>query len=192
MITAYMIILLTIIAISITLNIKVKINYDITNNIGHIEFSLFWLKIINFDIKFYGLFVNLYKRGKKIKTVQIKFDTPSIKFFNSLQKIFFKKIYIKQLEFYSIIGSNNACVDSIIAGSVNVVCGVCVVKLINRYQYLKYSYKSECDYTNNNLQFILCTNLSISILDFIWSIFVTLYLRGVYVKDSRARKQQIG
>ena len=69
---------------------------------------------------------------------------------------------------------------------------MCVVKLINRYQYLKYSYKSECDYINNNLQFILCTNLSISILDFIWSIFVTLYLRGVYVKDSRARKQQIG
>lgn len=192
MTTTYMIILLVIIAISITLNIKVKINYDITNNVGHIKISLFWLKIINFDIKFYGLFVNLYKRGKKIKTVQIKFDTPSIKFFNSLQKIFFKKIYIKQLEFYSIIGTNNACVDSIIAGGVNAVCGVCVVKLINRYQYLKYSYKSECDYINNNLQFMLCANLSISILDFIWSIFVTLYLRGVYVKDSRARKQQAG
>ena len=145
MTTAYMIILLAIIAISITLNIKVKINYDITNNIGHIEFSLFWLKIINFDIKFYGFFVNLYKSGKIIKTVQIKFDTPSIKFFNSLQKIFFKKIYIKQLEFYSIIGTNNACVDSIIAGSVNAMCGVCVVKLINRYQYLKYSYKSRIE-----------------------------------------------
>mgnify|MGYP004634592225 CR=1 FL=1 len=117
-----MIILLVIIAISITLNIKVKIYYYITNNVGHIEISLFWLKIINFDIKFYGLFVNLYKRGKKIKTVQIKFDTPSIKFFNSLQKIFFKKIYIKQLEFYSIIGTNNACVDSIIAGGVWCVC----------------------------------------------------------------------
>ena len=188
----YMIILLIIIAISITLNIKVKMSYDITNNAGQIEISLFWLKIINFDIKFYGLFVNLYKRGKKIKTVQIKFDTPSIRLFNSLQKIFFKKIYIKQLEFYSIIGTNNACVDSIIAGSVNAVCGVCVVKLINRYQYLKYSYKSECDYLNNNLQFMLRANLSISILDFIWSIFVTLYLRGVYVKDSRAREQQAG
>lgn len=111
---------ITVIILTISLNVTAEIQYDIYENIGNIKIKIYGITVFSGEISFVAGYFNLFRKTKKIIQLKVDFNSDNIRFFKNISENLKQKIYLTNLE-------TNICMSSKSASNVSILGGCAIV-----------------------------------------------------------------
>jgi len=176
---------LIILLISMLLIIKIKIWFDINNNLIRINILIFGIKLIEIKINIIGLTYTI-NNSKKYKTLNLKFLKEESYFISQIKNNIIKKLYYDNLVLESVVGFESASGTAIIHSCIDNLCQYYSNKLLLLNKDTKLYYCNNCDFVKSRIFIYFEAKVYFTIFDLIFAIIMSIYKRGRYAKQKRA------
>lgn len=186
--TAIIFLSIFIILISIMLEIKITVNFDLWANSVIIKGHIFNIKIITVTIYLVGFYykINNSKKLKKLKLFLTKDEEYLIK---QIKSSIIDKLYYDEVEFYGNIGVKSASDTAVISGYTYMLCNVVDSFLKNKNYDSSFYYHVNQNYTSRELSFYMSVKVYFTIFDLVFAAIMSFYKRGRYVKQRQKERQ---
>lgn len=162
--------------ITFPLIFKFKLYYDIQQNIGYIKIKLYFITIYKVKISLAGFYIDVIKKKKLIK---IKFDANDkyVRFINNFKERLKNKIFFINFENYNFISMENAFNLSMNIGVINTGFNLLSTIIYNNNPNIKLVQENYFDFNSKTYQTYLQGKVMITLLDFIWSILLSIFIK---------------
>ena len=181
---AFVLIFIAIIVFQITL--KLKVFFNIKNNIGNLELKLFNIKVLSYKLSIkHRCLVLTNKRGKN-KYMPIEFSQESIQNYADFESILFRKIYFKKFSLFFNFGiKHNAFASAMVCGYVDILTKILYCILKTKKSEVKLKLKIYPSFESNVIKFQIKAKISLSLFDLFWS-----FVEAVITKHLKSKKQK--
>lgn len=180
--TILLVVLIVIALITITLNVSVRLNYNILKNIGQIELKLFGIKIFFGEISIIAGYFNFVRKNKKVIQIKVDLSDKNFRFVKDLSDNFKQKIYLKSFESEFVLCSKSAKNISLLAGNLKILNGYVLSKLLANNPDTDVSNAVLVGYINEYLWAEINATIYVCIFDAIWAFLKAIWQRRVYGK----------
>lgn len=146
---------------------KFYLTYNPLDNEGLVIIKIWGIKIKNFSFQIKPKAI-IIRTAKQTQNKEYSFSDPKIKFYEKFSLQVKEKIKLKNVDFYSKIGTLDACQTSIYVGVVNVISKVIFAYIKNVKPTCSICINNHADYDKKICNFSLYAKLSLSIFDFVY------------------------
>jgi len=169
--------ILSVLIITLPLVFKISLYYDIHQNIGYVKVELYFLTIYKVKISLAGFYIDIIKNNKKL--IKIKFDANDkyVKFMKNITKRLKNKIVFINFENYNFISMDNAFNLSLNIGVINTSFNLLSSIIYNNNPNVKLVQENYFNFSGKKYETFLQGKLMITILDFIWSIILSIFIK---------------
>lgn len=180
--TVLFVVLILIILITFTLDVGVKINYNILKNIGEVELKLFGIKVFSGEISIIAGYFNFIRKNKKVIQIKVDLSDKNFRFVKDLSDNFKQRIYLKNFGSEFVVCSKSAKNVSILAGNLNIINGYVSSRLLADNSDTAISSVVLVGYLNEYLWAEIKATIYVCIFDVIWAFLKAIWQRRVYGK----------
>ena len=180
--TVLFVVLILIILITFTLDVGVKINYNILKNIGEVELKLFGIKVFSGEISIIAGYFNFIRKNKKVIQIKVDLSDKNFRFVKDLSDNFKQRIYLKNFGSEFVVCSKSAKNVSILAGNLNVINGYVSSRLLADNSDTAISSVVLVGYLNEYLWAEITATIYVCIFDVVWAFLKAIWQRRVYGK----------
>lgn len=180
--TVLFVVLILIILITFTLDVGVKINYNILKNIGEVELKLFGIKVFSGEISIIAGYFNFIRKNKKVIQIKVDLSDKNFRFVKDLSDNFKQRIYLKNFGSEFVVCSKSAKNVSILAGNLNVINGYVSSRLLADNSDTTISSEVLVGYLNEYLWAEITATIYVCIFDVVWAFLKAIWQRRVYGK----------
>lgn len=180
--TVLFVVLILIILITFTLDVGVKINYNILKNIGEIELKLFGIKVFSGEISIIAGYFNFIRKNKKVIQIKVDLSDKNFRFVKDLSDNFKQRIYLKNFGSEFVVCSKSAKNVSVLAGNLNVINGYVSSRLLADNSDTTISSVVLVGYLNEYLWAEITATIYVCIFDVVWAFLKAIWQRRVYGK----------
>lgn len=180
--TVLFVVLILIILITFTLDVGVKINYNILKNIGEVELKLFGIKVFSGEISIIAGYFNFIRKNKKVIQIKVDLSDKNFRFVKDLSDNFKQRIYLKNFGSEFVVCSKSAKNVSILAGNLNVINGYVSSRLLADNSDTTISSVVLVGYLNEYLWAEITATIYVCIFDVVWAFLKAIWQRRVYGK----------
>ena len=186
--TAIIFLSILIIIVSVMLEMKITINFDLWANSVIIKAYIFNIKIIRVMIYLVGFYykINNSKKLKKLKLFLTKDEEYLIR---QIKSSIIDKLYYDKVEFYGNIGVKSASDTAILSGYMYMLCNALDYFLKSKNYESVFDYHVNQNYISRELSFYISINVYFTIFDLIFAVIMSFYKRGCYVKQRQKERQ---
>lgn len=186
--TAIIFLSIIILIISIMLEIKVTVNFDLWANSLIIKVYLFNIRIIKLKIFIIGFYyqINNSKKLKKLRLFLTKEDKYLIM---QIKKSILDKLYYNKFVLVGKVGLKSASDTAILSGIIYFLCSTIenIIKFKNSDSECLYNINQS--YVKRSLEFFFSVNVFFTIFDLLFAIIMSFYKRGRYAKQRKKERQ---
>lgn len=180
--TVLFVVLILIILITFTLDVGVKINYNILKNIGEVELKLFGIKVFSGEISIIAGYFNFIRKNKKVIQIKVDLSDKNFRFVKDLSDNFKQRIYLKNFGSEFVVCSKSAKNVSVLAGNLNVINGYVSSRLLADNSDTAISSVVLVGYLNEYLWAEITATIYVCIFDVVWAFLKAIWQRRVYGK----------
>ena len=175
---AFYIIFGVIVLLVIDIRITLVFDYNIYDNIGHINIKLFGITCFSGEVSLVSEYFKLV-HGKK-KVVQINLLTinkETIKLIEDISSLFIKRINLVNLVLYCKMYGDDPYAVAMTSGGIRVSFGLILTRLQAQYPYSYLNNIIDTSFFGSEFSLGLSGKIFINIYDFIWAIARAIYIR---------------
>lgn len=180
--TVLFVVLILIILITFTLDVGVKINYNILKNIGEVKLKLFGIKVFSGEISIIAGYFNFIRKNKKVIQIKVDLSDKNFRFVKDLSDNFKQRIYLKNFSSEFVVCSKSAKNVSVLAGNLNVINGYVSSRLLADNSDTTISSVVLVGYLNEYLWAEITATIYVCIFDVVWAFLKAIWQRRVYGK----------
>lgn len=186
--TAIIFLSIFILVISLMLEIKVDINFDLWANKLIIKIYLFNIRIIQIKVFIIGFYYQI-NNSKKLKKLNLFLTKEEEYLIIQIKKSVIDKLYYDKLELSGDLGLKSASDTAILSGIIYMLCSVFenILKLKNTDSEFEYSVSQ--NYVNRVIAFHFSAKVYFTIFDLIFAVILSFYKRGKYAKQRQKEGQ---
>lgn len=175
---------LFILFISLMLEIKVTVDFDLWANKLIIKIYLYGIRIIKIKIYIVGFYyqINNSKKLKKIKLYLTKEDEFLIM---QIKKSVIDKLYYDKLILDGTIGLKSASDTAILSGVIYLICNVFRSILVIKNTDSELVCNIDQNYVNRAMEFKFSAKVYFTIFDLLFAVIMSFYKRGRYAKQRK-------
>ena len=178
---------LMLIFFAIMLVIKIKIKFDLYENYVFIEIYLYGIKILKIHISLIGLYYKI-NNSKKMKTINLVLKKEDEYLVMQMKKSIVDKLYFDDILLKSKIGIKDASTSVMIVAFMNILFSRISTKIYSEDNDLRLYYENDVDFINKKIFVDASIKVYFTIFDMIFSIILSFYKRGKYVKERNKQK----
>ncbi len=170
-----LIFILVILLLILDIYIRVKVEYQVDQNLGHIRLYLFGIRVISFD---FTLVLKHFKYSSKPKNViRIKIDptAKSVIFAKILFSNIRKKTVLRICRVDAVIHSRDIMLGSVLGGLSNVILAPYMTTLKSRHIDADIFGQVDVSYSEDNIKFAGDLAINITLFDIIVGLINTIY-----------------
>jgi len=186
--TAIIFLSIFILIISLMLEIKVTINFDLWANTLIIKIYLFNIRIIRIKIFIVGFYYQI-NNSKKLKKLKFFLSKEDEYFLMQIKKSVIDKLYYDKVTLNGELGLKSASDTAILSGIIYFISSIFenLLKAKNLDSDFYYSVKQ--NYTSRVLSFDFSAKVYFTIFDLVFAVIMSFYKRGRYAKERRKEKE---
>jgi len=170
---AFFILLIIIFLLILPVKFKVKFNYNVFKNRGHLKIKVFNFKLLYYKIKYKDKKIIL-SNFKTTKEISLDINIENIDFVNELQKQIKKRLYLKEIKCYFNFGiADNSFITAMVCAGGDIALSIISSMIKFQKPTSNINYRISNFYTKDICDFSLETQLSISITNLLLSLLKT-------------------
>ena len=174
--------------ISLMLEIKITINFDLWANKLIIKIYLFNIRIIKLNIYIIGFYYKI-NNSKKLKKIKLYLTPEEEYLILQIKKSVIDKLYYDELKLDGKIGLKSASDTAILSGVICLICNIFESLLKSKNYDSDFYYKIDQSYVSRAFEFYFSMKVFFTIFDLIFAIIMSFYKRGKYAKERKKQRQ---
>lgn len=185
--TAIIFLSIFILIISLMLEVKITVDFNLWANKLLIKIYLFNIRIVKLNIYIIGFYykINNSKKLKKIKLYLTKEDEYLIL---QIKKSVIDKLYYDNLYLSGLVGLKTASDTAILSSFICLICNVFEGLLKIKNSDSDFFYSIDQTYINRAMEFKFSMRVYFTIFDLLFAVILSFYKRGEYVKERKKQR----
>ena len=155
--------------------IDINIDYNILKNNGKFKLKLFkYLYILKGSFSVEENILRIRRKNNKLININLKLTKKQLLFFKELNKNVASKIFIKNVQFDSIICAEDPFLASMISGMYSIISNLFFIRLKQNNFDATIKNNINTGFRQNHLKIQLDLSIVASIFDLLWALMITI------------------
>lgn len=189
--TVIVVVLILLLIVMATINVSLKIEYDLLENVGSLKLKLFNLiPIFVSKITIAGEYLNFSKNKGKVIKIKIDLNDDSVQFFNDVGTFLKKKITLLKLHAAFLVCFENPSVSTMVGSMLNIVISIIFSKILTYTNDVDLQKKVATGFRQLELKTNINLSVAFSLYDFVWALLKAYKLKIRRAHEKKNKLQQ--